>query len=134
VNNFFTPIFRLAKHHPLPWVPLRAINMPIELRQACPPRHRSVRAATGNTLAVPMSVFFEPDDDATGLTPGSGTRRRSVACSVKVMLSAARSMHIAMLRRLVQAFFNNGAKEPRGVNAGNTRACPVQQTCVRMEY
>ncbi|HEX3162665.1 MAG TPA: hypothetical protein VHQ92_08810 [Pseudolabrys sp.] len=26
MNNFFTPIFRLAKHHPLPWVPLRAIN------------------------------------------------------------------------------------------------------------
>jgi hypothetical protein len=34
LNNFFTPIFRLAKHHPLPWVPLRAINMPNEPRQA----------------------------------------------------------------------------------------------------
>jgi hypothetical protein len=40
VNNFFTPIFRLAKHHPLPWVPLCAINMPIEPRQALASRRK----------------------------------------------------------------------------------------------
>jgi hypothetical protein len=41
-----------------------------------------------------------------GLIPGSDT----VACAVKVVLSATRSMHIAMLLRHVQAFFNNSAR------------------------
>jgi len=49
---------------------------------------------------------FEPDGDAMGLIPGSDT----AACAVKVALSATRSMHIAMLLRHVQAFFNNGAR------------------------
>ena len=109
MNNFFTPIFRLTKHHPLPWVPLRAINVPIEPSQAFSSRHRCVAPLAGNTLVLPATLI-EPDDDAMGLIPGSDTRRRSVARTVKVVLSATWSMHIAMLLRHVQAFFNNGAR------------------------
>jgi len=47
VNNFFTPIFRLTKHHPLPWVPLRAINVPIEPPQAFASRNRCVALPPG---------------------------------------------------------------------------------------
>ena len=47
MNNFFTPIFRLTKHHPLPWVPLRAINVPIEPPQAFASRNRCVALPPG---------------------------------------------------------------------------------------
>ena len=129
MNNFFTPIFRLTKHHPLPWVPLRAINVPIEPQQAFTSRLRCVALPPGYAHASD-DPDFEPDGDAMGLIPGSDTG----ACAVKVVLSATRSMHIAMLLRHVQAFFNNGARKSPGANGGNSRACTVQRTCVHMEY
>jgi hypothetical protein len=36
MNNFFTPVFRLTRHCPLPCIPLRAINLPIESRKVFP--------------------------------------------------------------------------------------------------
>ena len=120
MNNFFTPIFRLTKHHPLPWVPLRAIHMPIEPPQAFPSRHLCP-AASG----IPRSSDDLFLNRMTLLRTHSRQWHSPAldACSVKV-LSAMRSMHCNVARR-VQAFFNNGARS-HWVNAGNSRpVCPA---------
>jgi hypothetical protein len=64
-------------------------------------------AAAGNTLAVPMSLFLNRMMTPRNSLRGSGIRRRTIAGSVKVVLTAPRRMHIAMLPRHVQAIFNN---------------------------
>jgi len=66
-------------------------------------------AAAGNTLALPMSLFLNRMMVPRNSLRGSAIRRRSIAGSVKVMSTAPRSMHIAMLTRHVQAIFNNVA-------------------------
>jgi hypothetical protein len=61
-----------------------------------------------NKFALPMSLFLNRVTTSRDSVRGSvALADNAIARSVKVVLSARRSMHIAMLTRRVQAIFNN---------------------------